>query len=119
MPLNWNFNGPYAAPGQIYSAVGTSVVITAGLPVAYTGLVLQNPAVVAGTTAKKITVLKVGFALTGTGGTQGAPIGIAKFTGGTAVPGLSASFSGPIFPAGASGTSTTQTAVLAGTCTLV
>ena len=99
MPLHWTLGGPASPPGKIYTAcLGSGVTWTAGIPVAYSGgLVLANPATVAGTAGVKLVVLNVAVAGANIAGGGGA-IALAKACNGTSGTGTVAlgAFSGAI-----------------------
>ena len=105
--LIWNFNGqgPYTPPGQVFTTcLGTAVAFSAGPAVAYAGLALANPATVAGKAPVKLVPLRVNFtpsaAVSGT-----IPWGLMKLTGqGTATNGGLSLYSGVIMSPGYAGT---------------
>lgn len=105
--LIWNFNGqgPYTPPGQVFTTcLGTAVAFSAGPAVAYAGLALANPATVAGKAPVKLVPLRVNFtpsaAVSGT-----IPWGLMKLTGqGTASNGGLSAYSGVIMSPGYAGT---------------
>ena len=105
--LIWNFNGqgPYTPPGQVFTTcLGTAVAFSAGPAVAYAGLALANPATVAGKAPVKLVPLRVNFtpsaAVSGT-----IPWGLMKLTGqGTASNGGLSLYSGVIMSPGYAGT---------------
>ena len=119
--LIWNFNGqgPYSLPGQVFvAAMGSAAVFTAGLPVAYTGMALSNPATPAGKTPIKLVPLMVGAAFAGTGITGPGAWGLAKIVGSTATAGTLSGFSGIITSPGTPGTAT-GVGVVTGTFTVL
>jgi hypothetical protein len=107
MPLNWNLNGqgPNQLPGSVFTAaLGTAVAFSAGLAVAYTGLVIANPATPRGAVPVKLVPLRVN--LVPTAAVSGTVAwGLVKLTGqGTASNGGVSALSGVVFASGLAGT---------------
>ena len=118
--LIWNFPGygPANLPGQMFvAATGTAVTFSAGLALSYAGLMLINPATVAGTAPKKLVPLRAIFAPTGTGVAPSCPWGMIKAIG-TCTAGAASGFSGIVTTPGMYGTST-PIAVVAGTASFL
>jgi hypothetical protein len=123
MPLSWTISGPANLPGKLYvAALGSAANFGPGLGINPSGLILSNPLTLAGQPQVRIVPLRLSMCAIGTSGTGGpyltaGPIAIGIVKGiGTCTAGAFSGFSGMVTSKGIIGTSTSQVAVVAGTC---
>jgi hypothetical protein len=113
--LTWTLDGPNRLPGRFFvAALGSAVNFSAGLALAYTGLIITNPVQPLGKVPIKIIPLRVTFVPAGT--TTGAGnigLGVVKNIG-TCTADVFSGFSGIVTTQGQVGTST-GVAILSGT----